>query len=332
MRAPALSESIQDYLKAIYQLKDADGVATISSLAERLGVSRASASAMAKKLAALDLVAARERYRAVELTRAGEQIAVEVIRHHRLLELYLAQTLGVAVENVHAEADKLEHVLSEELEARIDRALGFPTHDPHGDPIPDAKLEWPLDPLVPAVLLEDAHVVLERRICLLERVFELVPLEDVVVGARLVARAVLRVDRAADRPQCTGLALDPDHDPLRRACVVEPVEDPLGEAPPVGGSAHGARIQSPLVPTRVFDLLRSPFSFLFARTSAEERVAAYVVREHDRGRPLAEILEDPYVVNRCSPEQRARLLDRPDLIRALGKEVIEAARTNLPTT
>jgi DtxR family Mn-dependent transcriptional regulator len=146
MRAPALSESIQDYLKAIYQLKDADGVATISSLAERLGVSRASASAMAKKLAALDLVAARERYRAVELTRAGEQIAVEVIRHHRLLELYLAQTLGVAVENVHAEADKLEHVLSEELEARIDRALGFPTHDPHGDPIPDAKLEWPVAP------------------------------------------------------------------------------------------------------------------------------------------------------------------------------------------
>jgi DtxR family Mn-dependent transcriptional regulator len=146
MRAPALSESIQDYLKAIYQLKDADGVATISSLAERLGVSRASASAMAKKLAALDLVAARERYRAVELTSAGEQIAVEVIRHHRLLELYLAQTLGVAVENVHAEADKLEHVLSEELEARIDRALGFPTHDPHGDPIPDAKLEWPAIP------------------------------------------------------------------------------------------------------------------------------------------------------------------------------------------
>jgi hypothetical protein len=85
------------------------------------------------------------------------------------------------------------------------------------------------------------------------------------------------------------------------------------------------------VPARVFDLLRSPFSFLFARTSAEERVAAYVVREHDRGRPLAEILEDPYVVNRCSAEQRARLLDRPDLIRALGKEVIQAARTNLPT-
>src|SRR2546426_10738625 len=107
MRTPALSESIQDYLKAIYQLKDADGVATISSLAERLGVSRASASAMAKKLAVLDLVAARERYRAVGLTHAGEQIAAEEIRHHRVLGLYLAQTLGVAVEYGPAEAGKL---------------------------------------------------------------------------------------------------------------------------------------------------------------------------------------------------------------------------------
>ena len=69
--------------------------------------------------------------------------AVEVIRHHRLIELYLAETLGVHVDDVHDEADKIEHVLSEELEARIDRALGFPTHDPHGDPIPDAKLRWP---------------------------------------------------------------------------------------------------------------------------------------------------------------------------------------------
>ena len=71
------------------------------------------------------------------------KVALEVIRHHRLLELYLARTLGLDVDDVHDEADRLEHVLSEELEARIDRALGFPTHDPHGDPIPNAKLEWP---------------------------------------------------------------------------------------------------------------------------------------------------------------------------------------------
>jgi DtxR family Mn-dependent transcriptional regulator len=79
----------------------------------------------------------------VRLTEAGERVAVEVIRHHRLLELYLAQTLGVDVADVHDEADRLEHALSEELEARIDRALGFPTHDPHGDPIPNADLKWP---------------------------------------------------------------------------------------------------------------------------------------------------------------------------------------------
>ena len=97
---------------------------------------------MVKKLAALDLVE-HAPYRGVELTAAGERVALEVIRHHRLLELYLAETLGLDVDEVHDEADRLEHVLSEELEERIDRALGFPTHDPHGDPIPNANLEWP---------------------------------------------------------------------------------------------------------------------------------------------------------------------------------------------
>jgi DtxR family Mn-dependent transcriptional regulator len=95
-----------------------------------------------KKLAALELLE-HEKYHGAKLTPAGERVAVEVIRHHRLLELYLAKTLGLHVDAVHAEADRLEHVISEELEARIDRALGFPTHDPHGDPIPDADLNWP---------------------------------------------------------------------------------------------------------------------------------------------------------------------------------------------
>jgi DtxR family Mn-dependent transcriptional regulator len=97
---------------------------------------------MVKKLAALEL-AVHEPYRGINLTLAGEQVALEVIRHHRLLELYLAETLGLAIDDVHVEAERLEHVISEELEAKIDRALGFPTHDPHGDPIPDANLEWP---------------------------------------------------------------------------------------------------------------------------------------------------------------------------------------------
>lgn len=142
MAKPALSEAIQDYLKAIYKLGDGDGRVTVTALARAMGVSPASASAMVKKLAALDLLA-HEPYRGAHLTEAGRRVALEVIRHHRLLELYLAETLGLHVDDVHAEADRLEHALSEELEERIDRALGFPTHDPHGDPIPNADLEWP---------------------------------------------------------------------------------------------------------------------------------------------------------------------------------------------
>jgi DtxR family transcriptional regulator, Mn-dependent transcriptional regulator len=139
---PALTDAIQDYLKEIYKLQQADGAVSITALAREQGVAAGSASEMVKKLAALELVD-HERYGGVRLTTAGERVAVEVIRHHRLLELYLAQTLGLHIDDVHDEADRLEHVLSEELEARIDRALGFPTHDPHGDPIPNAALEWP---------------------------------------------------------------------------------------------------------------------------------------------------------------------------------------------
>ena len=145
MRRAPLSEAIQDYLKTIYKLEDADGRVTIGALAREQSVSAASASAMVKKLAALDLLE-HEPYRGAHLTEAGRQVALEVIRHHRLLELYLAETLGLHVDAVHDEADRLEHVISEELEARIDRVLGFPTHDPHGDPIPDANLNWPAEP------------------------------------------------------------------------------------------------------------------------------------------------------------------------------------------
>jgi DtxR family Mn-dependent transcriptional regulator len=137
-----LTEAIQDYLKVIYKLQADSGRVTITAVARDQGVSPASASAMVKKLAALGLLD-HEPYRGARLTDAGSRVAVEVIRHHRLLELYLAETLGLHVDDVHDEADRLEHVISEELEARIDRSLGFPTHDPHGDPIPDANLRWP---------------------------------------------------------------------------------------------------------------------------------------------------------------------------------------------
>ncbi len=142
MAEPALTDAIQDYLKEIYKLQAGGGRVSVTALAREQHVAPGSASEMVKKLAALQLVD-HEPYRGVRLTEAGERVAVEVIRHHRLLELYLAETLGLDVDNVHAEADRLEHVISEELEARIDKALGFPTHDPHGDPIPNAALEWP---------------------------------------------------------------------------------------------------------------------------------------------------------------------------------------------
>ena len=149
MAKPALTDAIQDYLRDIYKLALDVNRVSVTALAKRQEVSPASASAMVKKLAALGL-AVHQPYRGITLTPAGEKVALEVIRHHRLLELYLAETLGVDVDAVHDEAERLEHVLSEELENRIDRALGYPTHDPHGDPIPDANLEWPSQPAAAA--------------------------------------------------------------------------------------------------------------------------------------------------------------------------------------
>jgi len=137
-----LTDAIQHYLREIYKLGQAGQRVSVTALARAQSVSPASASAMVKKLDALGL-AEHVPYRGVSLTASGERVALEVIRHHRLLELYLAETLGVDVDDVHDEADRLEHAISEELEARIDRALGFPTHDPHGDPIPDKNLRWP---------------------------------------------------------------------------------------------------------------------------------------------------------------------------------------------
>ena len=139
MSKPDLSAAIQDYLKEIYKLESEGTRPTTTAIARRMGVAPSSATSMLKKLAVLGL-AEHSPYRGVVLSDAGTKIALEVIRHHRLLEQYLAETLGLPIDAVHAEADRLEHVLSEELEARIDEQLGYPTHDPHGDPIPDAGL------------------------------------------------------------------------------------------------------------------------------------------------------------------------------------------------
>src|SRR5262245_56262919 len=138
-QAPELTVAVQDYLKAIYALEAEGTRVTTSALAARMGVSAPSVTAMTKRLAELGLVE-REPHRGVALTDAGRRGALEVLRHHRLLERYLVDRLGLTLDEVHAEAELLEHALSEELEAKIDAELGFPTHDPHGDPIPDSEL------------------------------------------------------------------------------------------------------------------------------------------------------------------------------------------------
>lgn len=139
------SEAIEDYLKAVYALaRRSDGPVGTGELAERLGVTPATATAMLKRLDRLGLVH-HQPYHGVSLTPAGERVALEVIRHHRLLESYLSEALGMSWDRVHAEAEVLEHYISEDLERLIAAKLGDPSHDPHGDPIPGPDLEFPDD-------------------------------------------------------------------------------------------------------------------------------------------------------------------------------------------
>jgi DtxR family Mn-dependent transcriptional regulator len=132
---PLITGVMEDYLKAIYKLQRGHGSVATVELSKELRVAAATTTAMVQRLAKLKLVS-YHRYRGLTLTPAGERIALETIRHHRLIELYLAQHLGVDLDKVHGEAEKMEHVLSHEVEARIAAALGNPTTDPHGDPIP----------------------------------------------------------------------------------------------------------------------------------------------------------------------------------------------------
>lgn len=150
---PQVTHAMEDYLKAVYRLREGGAQVTTQRLAEELGVTGPSVTNMIKRLHDLRLLR-HSRYRGVELTEAGAKVALEILRHHRLLELYLAETLGMPWDQVHAEAERLEHHLSDQLEARMDSVLGFPTHDPHGDPIPSR--EGTID-RVPGVLLIDLH-------------------------------------------------------------------------------------------------------------------------------------------------------------------------------
>jgi DtxR family transcriptional regulator, Mn-dependent transcriptional regulator len=191
-----VSESAQDYLKAIWKLQ-ARGDVTTNALAAELDVSPASATSMLKKLDKLGLIQ-YERYHGATLTPAGERVALEVVRHHRLLELYLMEALGLRWDEVHKEAERLEHHLSEELEEAIDRALGYPTRDPHGDPIPTTDL----------VLVDDERTLL----C------------DVAAGEPAVVRRVPDSDPELLR-YLAALGLTPD----RRLTVVEqaPFDGPV---------------------------------------------------------------------------------------------------------
>ena len=130
-----ITSTVEDYLATIYRVASENQKSTTTIIADKMRVSRGTVTSMFKKLAESKLIT-HVPYRGVSLTATGEKIALEIIRHHRLIELYLQNTMGVPWEKVHEEADKLEHILSEEIEDRIDKLLNNPTIDPHGAPIP----------------------------------------------------------------------------------------------------------------------------------------------------------------------------------------------------
>ena len=142
-----LTQSIEDYLKAIYEITRGEQRASTTKLANYLDVTPASITGMIQKLAATDPpLVDYQKHHGVNLTSEGEKVALETIRHHRLLEMFLHQILGYPWDEVHEEADKLEHIISEQFEERIAVALGNPLHDPHGDPIPGFDLSLPNEP------------------------------------------------------------------------------------------------------------------------------------------------------------------------------------------
>lgn len=160
-----LTQSTQDYLKHIFELTE-DGVpASTNDLAARLGIKPASVTGMIQKLASSQPpLVDYQKHQGVTLTPDGEQAALEVLRHHRLLESWLVQSLGYSWDEVHDEACRLEHVISEDFEARMAAALGHPTHDPHGAPIPSAELVMPNDEALPLSSLRPTQQAVVLRV------------------------------------------------------------------------------------------------------------------------------------------------------------------------
>jgi len=153
-----LSQSIEDYLKAVYELTREEDRASTNALAEYLNVAPASVTGMLQKLSSTQPpLLEYQKHRGVKLTKQGQKVALETIRHHRLLELFLHQILGYDWDEVHDEADRLEHVISEQFEERIAEALGDPRRDPHGDPIPTLDLSLPDSAETPLSLLRSGQ-------------------------------------------------------------------------------------------------------------------------------------------------------------------------------
>jgi DtxR family Mn-dependent transcriptional regulator len=160
----SLTDSVQDYLKIIYTLTRDGKTANTNALAARLGITPASVTGMMQKLSSVKpaLVFYRK-HQGVTLTAAGQRAALEIIRHHRLIEAWLVQTLGYSWDEVHIEAEKLEHVISENFEMRVAAALGYPERDPHGEPIPSAELVMPADKSIPlSSMLPEQEAVVRR--------------------------------------------------------------------------------------------------------------------------------------------------------------------------
>jgi DtxR family Mn-dependent transcriptional regulator len=160
-----LTISIQDYLKHIYELTENGEVASTNALAKKLKIRAPSVTGMIQKLAsAKPALVEYQKHQGVSLTKEGRKAALEVIRHHRLLEAWLVQTLGYSWDEVHEEAERLEHVISEDFEQRIAAAMGHPVRDPHGEPIPTADLKMPLDDSMPLSALRPAQTATIKRV------------------------------------------------------------------------------------------------------------------------------------------------------------------------
>jgi DtxR family Mn-dependent transcriptional regulator len=193
----SLTDSIQDYLKVIYELTENGEAASTTALAARLNIAPASVTGMMQKLASSKpaLVEYRK-HQGVTLTAKGKRAALEVIRHHRLIEAWLVQTLGYAWDEVHNEAEKLEHVISEDFEERIASAMGYPLRDPHGEPIPSADLVMPEGQDIPLSKLEPRQEACIQRVHAKDADF-LKHLDELglVIGTRLKALEVSRYDQ-----------------------------------------------------------------------------------------------------------------------------------------